>query len=297
MIVMKGGETMLKELNQVVDYIEEHLTENMSLSEIAQFAGVSDYHFRQVFFYLSGMTLHEYIKGRKLSEANKDLLNKEKVTDVAFKYGYESVDGFSRAFKKWTGYLPSEVIKLGMSKTLPKFVFYIDVQGGDSMEYKLVEKPSFKFAGVSKTVPMQFEGVNNAIVELANSITVNQREMMHSVKNLEPKEVVNISYDHTYDFKEDGGELTHMIGVLTTKETVEGLDLIEMPALTWAVFPNEGDFPRALQDIYARIYSEWLPVADVQLVDAPKFSFTRMDKEKDHYAYSEVWLPVERINH
>ncbi|WP_432653140.1 helix-turn-helix transcriptional regulator [Salibacterium salarium] len=97
---------MLKELNLVIDYIEDHLTEELSLENISNYAGVSDYHFRNIFFYLSGWTLSEYIKNRRLSEANKDLLNAEKVTDVAFKYGYQSVDGFTRAFKKWSGFLP-----------------------------------------------------------------------------------------------------------------------------------------------------------------------------------------------
>lgn len=288
---------MLKELNQVMNFIDDHLSEDISLTEVADYAGVSDYHFRQVFFFLSGMTLHEYIKGRKLSEANKELLNQEKVTDIAFKYGYESVEGFSRAFKKWSGYLPSEVSKLGVSKLFPKLNFYIDVKGGESMEYKFIEKPSFKFAGVSKRVPMQFEGVNNAIVELANSITPEQRETMQSIKNLEPEEIVNVSYDHINDFMEDNGDLTHMIGVLTTEEVPSNLNSIEVPATTWAVFPNEGPFPKTLQDTYARIYSEWLPVADVQLVDVAKFSFTKMDEEKADYAYSEVWLPVERNTH
>lgn len=288
---------MLKELNQVMNFIDDHLSEDISLTEVADYAGVSDYHFRQVFFYLSGMTLHEYIKGRKLSEANKELLNQEKVTDIAFKYGYESVEGFSRAFKKWSGYLPSEVSKLGVSKLFPKLNFYIDVKGGESMEYKFIEKSSFKFAGVSKRVPMQFEGVNNAIVELANSITPEQRETMQSIKNLEPEEIVNVSYDHINDFMEDNGDLTHMIGVLTTEEVPSNLNSIEVPATTWAVFPNEGPFPKTLQDTYARIYSEWLPVADVQLVDVAKFSFTKMEEEKADYAYSEVWLPVERNTH
>lgn len=76
---------MLNELTQVMDYIEAYLLEELSLEKIAEFAGVSDYHFRKIFFYLSGMTLSEYIKYRKLSEANMNLLQGEKVTDVAFK--------------------------------------------------------------------------------------------------------------------------------------------------------------------------------------------------------------------
>lgn len=133
---------LLKELNLVIDYIEDHLIDELSLEEISEFAGVSDYHFRKIFFYLSGMTLSEYIKHRRLSEANKDLLHGGKVTDVAFKYGYQSVDGFTRAFKKWSGFLPSDVIKKGISKSFPKLSFVITVKGGNTMEFRIEEKTS-----------------------------------------------------------------------------------------------------------------------------------------------------------
>lgn len=225
----------------------------------------------------------------------KDLLNNERVTDVAFKYGYESMDGFTRAFKSWSGFLPSEVAKTGVSKSFPKLSFYIDVKGGESMDYKIVEMPSFKFAGVSKRVPMQFEGVNNAIKELANNITQEQREAMHAIQNIEPYEVVNVSYEHEHNFMKDEGELTHLIGVLTTEEnTSELLDVIEVSACTWAVFPNEGPFPETLQQTYAKTYSEWLPVSNYEVVQLPGFSFTKMDEEKENYAYSEIWMPVRK---
>lgn len=286
---------MLKELNQVINYIEKNLTAGITLEEISEYAGVSDYHFRKIFYYLSGLTLSEYIKNRKLSEANKDLLNNERVTDVAFKYGYESMDGFTRAFKSWSGFLPSEVAKTGVSKSFPKLSFYIDVKGGESMDYKIVEMPSFKFAGVSKRVPMQFEGVNNVIKELANNITQEQREAMHAIQNIEPYEVVNVSYEHEHNFMKDEGELTHLIGVLTTEEnTSELLDVIEVSACTWAVFPNEGPFPETLQQTYAKTYSEWLPISDYEVVQLPGFSFTKMDEEKENYAYSEIWMPVRK---
>lgn len=286
---------MLKELNQVINYIEKNLTAGITLEEISEYAGVSDYHFRKIFYYLSGLTLSEYIKNRKLSEANKDLLNNERVTDVAFKYGYESMDGFTRAFKSWSGFLPSEVAKTGVSKSFPKLSFYIDVKGGESMDYKIVEMPSFKFAGVSKRVPMQFEGVNNAIKELANSITQEQREAMYTIQNIEPYEVVNVSYEHEHNFMKDEGELTHLIGVLTTEENAsELLDVIEVPACTWVVLPNEGPFPETLQQTYAKTYSEWLPVSNYEVVQLPGFSFTKMDEEKENYAYSEIWMPVRK---
>ncbi|NLY74335.1 MAG: AraC family transcriptional regulator [Firmicutes bacterium] len=286
---------MLKELNQVIDYIEEHLTDELSLELISEYAGVSDYHFRKLFFYLSGLTLSEYVKNRKLSEANKDLLNGAKVTDVAFKYGYQSVDGFTRAFKKWSGFLPSDVIKKGVSKSFPKLSFVISVKGGISMEFRIEDKPAFNLVGVSKRVPMQFKGVNNEIVKLAESITDEQKAEMHSLQNIEPYEIVNASYDADAKFLKEEGYLTHLIGVLTTENQVsDRLEKVPVPACTWAVFPNEGPFPSMLQETMAGIYSEWLPTSDYEVIDAPTFSFTKMGKDKKDYAYSEVWIPVRR---
>lgn len=286
---------MLKELNLVIDYIEDHLTDDLSLEMISKYAGVSDYHFRKIFYYLSGWTLSEYIKNRKLSEANKDLLNGEKVTDVAFKYGYQSVDGFTRAFKKWNDFLPSDVVKKGISKSFPKLSFVITVKGGTSMEYRIEEKAAFHLVGVTKRVPMQFEGVNNEIVKLAESITDEQKEEMHSLQNIEPYEIVNASYDADAHFLKEEGDLTHLIGVLTTENQVsEQLEKIPVKAYTWAIFPNEGPFPSTLQETMAKTYSEWLPSSDYEVINAPTFSFTKMDETKKDYAYSEVWLPVRK---
>lgn len=236
---------MLNELNHVIDYIEDHLTEDdLSLEIISEYAGVSDYHFRKIFFYLSGLTLSEYIKNRKLSEASMDLLQGEKVTDVASKYGYQSMDGFARAFKKWSGFLPSDVRKKGISKSFPKLSFIITVKGGINMEFRIEDKPAFNLVGVSKRVPMQFEGVNNEIVKLAQSITDEQKEEMHSLQNIEPYEIVNASYEADANFLKEEGYLTHLIGILTTENQVSDLlEKVPVEAGTWAIFPNEGSFP------------------------------------------------------
>ena len=161
------------------------------------------------------------------------------------------------------------------------------------MEYKIIEKPAFTFAGVSKRVPLQYEGVNNAILELAESITQEQKEEMHRLQNIEPYETVNVSYESDTNFLEEAGELTHLIGVLTTKnDTSSNLDTFPVKAHTWAVFPNEGVFPFTLQDTMAKIYSEWFLTADYELAEPFSFSFTKMDDKKPNYAYSEIWIPV-----
>ncbi|MGN9163035.1 AraC family transcriptional regulator [Clostridium sulfidigenes] len=286
---------MLKDLNNVIDYIEDHLTDDLSLEIISIYAGVSDYHFRKIFFYLSEMTLSEYIKNRKLSEASMNLLHGEKVTDVALKYGYQSIDGFTRAFKRWCGFLPSEVMKNGISKTFPKLSFVITVKGGINMDFRIEDKPAFNLVGVSKRIPMQFEGVNNEIVKLAQSITDEQRKEMHSLQNIEPYEIVNASYEADANFLKEEGDLTHLIGVLTTTNQVsDQLEKVPVDAYTWAIFPNEGPFPSTLQNTMAKAYSEWLLSSDYEVINAPTFSFTKMDRDKKDYAYSEVWIPVRK---
>lgn len=284
---------MLQDLNVAIAYIEDHLTDDLLIENVAQVTTVSDYHFRKLFYFLTGMPLSEYIKKRKLSQAHVDLSAGERVTDVAFKYGYQSVEGFTRAFKQWATYLPSEVKMVSHQKTFPPLTFAIQVKGGTDMEFRIEEKAAFNFAGVTKRVPMQFEGVNNEIVALAQSITSEQKEELHALRNVAPLEIVNVSYDADENFLEEAGMLTHMIGVLTTATTAEHLTVKPVPALTWAVFPAQGAFPEVLQTTMARIYSEWLPASNYELVPAPNFSFTKHDEQA---SYSEIWIAVQERN-
>ena len=283
---------MLANLNQAMDYIEEHLTEEVSFDELAKKTGISVYHFKRTFSFVAGMSLAEYIKKRRLAEANLALLAGEKVTDVAFKYGYQSIEGFSRAFRDWTGQAPSEVMKTQIQKTFPKFSFYIDIKGGQSMDVKLIEKPAFQIVGVSQKVPLQYQGENQAIMELAQRITPQQRAEMHTFDDIYPHQVVHASFDFQEGRTTEGGEMTHMIGFATSQEnTYEDLEQLSVPAHTWAVFPNEGPFPQTLQETWARIFSEWLPSSGYQVVAAPEISFTQYQGPAEA-KYSEIWLAV-----
>lgn len=276
-----------------MDYIDAHLTEDISIKKAAQIIGTSEYHLKRTFAFIAGMTLTEYIKYRRLASANVDLINEETVTEVAIKYGYQTVEGFSRAFKKWSGYSPSEVIKNRVQKTFPRFSFYIDVKGGNSMECKLVEKEAFNIVGVQTKVPIQFEGVNPKIQELAESITEKQRKQMHNLGDVEPKQVLNASFNFDEGRTEEEGNLTHMIGFATTKENpYEDLEQLSIEAHTWAIFPNKGPFPDVLQETWANIYSEWLLSSNYEVVNAPEISFTDFSSGTQN-AYSEIWIAVK----
>jgi AraC family transcriptional regulator len=285
---------MIQEFNRLMDYIETHLTEEVSGKDISRIVGLSDYHFKRMFSYMAGMSLNEYIKNRRLSVANVELINGAKVTDIAYKYGYQSIEGFSRAFREWSGFLPSEVTKNKIQKSFPKFSFFIDIRGGISMEFKIEKKEKFHIVGVSKRVPIQFEGVNNAILELAQTITEQQRNEMHQLADLYPHQVLNVSYDFDEGFLEEKGYLTHMIGFATTKDNpFADLEQISIEESLWAIFPNQGPFPATLQETNAKIYSEWLPSSDYEIADLPGISFTKHDGTFDNL-YSEIWMPVKK---
>ncbi|MDQ0226843.1 AraC family transcriptional regulator [Metabacillus niabensis] len=284
---------MLQKFNHLMDYIEAHLTEDISGKEISKIVGLSDYHFKRMFSYMAGMSLNEYIKNRRLSAANVELINGAKVTDIAYKYRYQSIEGFSRAFREWSGFLPSEVTRNKIQKSFPKFSFYIDIRGGISMEFKIEKKEKFHIVGVSKRVPIQFEGENQAIIELAKSITEQQRNEMHQLADVYPHYVLNVSYDFDDGYLEEKGHLTHMIGFATTKENpFADLEQLTIEASLWAIFPNQGPFPTTLQETTAKIYSEWLPSSDYEITNLPGISFTKHNGTSDN-VYSEIWMPVK----
>ena len=111
--------------------------------------------------------------------------------------------------------------------------------------------------------------------------------------DLDPREVVNVSWDSDTNFQREEGELTHLIGVLTTRPAAEvgaGLATLEAAAGTWAVFPSDGPFPEVMQQTTADIYGTWLAAAPYELDGFRMFSFSRV--RGDGTAYSEVWVPV-----
>lgn len=162
------------------------------------------------------------------------------------------------------------------------------------MEYRIVNLPSFSFAGVSARVPMQFEGVNKEIVKLSESITDEQKREMRRLMDIEPREIVNISYDSDTFFMKEEGYLTHMIGILTTEKDIPPiLNVKPCNAGLWAVFPSKGEYPVLMQNTMANVYASWFPShKEYSLSESLSFLFAKMDVNNPSVAYSEIWMPV-----
>ena len=112
----------MENLQSAIAYIEENLTEEIKVRDVAEKAYVSEFHFQRIFSALCGISVGEYIRNRRLSIAGSELATTDaKVIDVALKYGYESPDSFAKAFKQFHGVLPSQVKCNG--GTLKSFAF------------------------------------------------------------------------------------------------------------------------------------------------------------------------------
>lgn len=284
----------MEQLNAVIQYLEDHLLDEIDIDQVALATGMTSYHLKRTFLFFAGISIGEYLKKRRLSRANQELIAGASVTETAFKYGYQTVEGFSRAFKDYSGVAPSKIRQTQLQVHFPPLKFNLTIDGGITMKLRIIDKPAFRLVGVTAQVPIQFEGENNAIIELANSITEKQREVLHHLMDQEPRQIVNASYQFDEGRMQEEGSLTHLIGVITSKENdFADFETVAVPEATWAIFPSQGSFPQALQDTWGKIYSEWLPNSGYQLVEAPEISFTDFTG-KPGDIYSEIWIAVTK---
>ena len=141
----------INHLNKSINYIEAHLTDEIDLEKLSQLACCSTFHFQRMFSFMTGVPLSEYIRRRRLTLAAFDLqTSRMKVIDVAFKYGYESPEAFSRAFKNLHGVMPVSARDIGVSlKAFPKMTFQISIKGVAEMNYRIEERDAFEVFGLA----------------------------------------------------------------------------------------------------------------------------------------------------
>jgi len=288
----------LSNMNKAMAYIEEHLTEDIDYSEISKIACCSEYHFKRMFSFLSGIGLSEYIRRRRLTLAALDLKDKSlRIIDVAVKYGYDSADSFSRAFHSMHGIRPSEVRNSNIQlKAYPKMTFQLSIKGGCEMNYRIVEKGPFKIVGFKKRVPIIFNGVNPEIAKMTELLTPEVIKKLKALSNVEPTGIISASANFSEGRMEEKGELDHYIGVATSSDETAEFDVSQVEDSTWAVFESIGPYPETLQNVWGRIYSEWFPASGYEAVPGPEILWNESQDTKDSNYRSEIWIPV-RKNH
>ena len=169
-------------MQKAIDYIEENLTEEIDYEKVAEKSYSSSYHFQRVFGILCGYTLGEYIRLRRLSFAGAELASdKEKVIDIALKYGYESLDSFAKAFQKFHGITPSQARTDGSKlKSFSRLSIKILLKGGSTMNYRIEEKDEMVLTGYKR----HFSGIPGERMEQEKEMYLKTRPLQYILKYL-----------------------------------------------------------------------------------------------------------------
>ncbi|ARJ75792.1 AraC family transcriptional regulator [Bacillus velezensis] len=286
----------LKRMNSALTYIEENLTNDIDFKEAARLAFCSEYHFKRMFSILTGISLSEYIRRRRLTFAAFELKDSSvKVIDLAIKYGYHSPDSFARAFQNLHGIRPSEAKHNGHSlKAYPRMTFQLSIKGGNEMNYRIEEKEAFRIVGIKKRVPILFKGVNPDIASMWESLDEAAINQLKELSNVAPVGLISASTNFSEGRTEENGELDHYIGAATTKHCPNHLSQLEVPASTWAVFEAAGSFPDALQEVWGRIYSEWFPSSHYEQIEGPEILWNEHKDVTSPSFKSEIWIPISK---
>lgn len=293
-------------IQKAIDYIEDHISEDLDYEEIAKTAFSSSYHFQRVFSILCGYTLGEYIRNRRLTLAGMELAaDKVRVIDAAVKYGYDSPDSFTKAFAKFHGITPSAAREPGAElRSFTRLSIRISLEGGSSMNYRIEEKPEMVFTGYKRF----FHGTPAERMEQEENFFVTTRLNQYALKGLAGDTVT--SYGIMTNFREEGydyyiasqlgqWEREHLEAELGNAEDAKRFENITVPAQVYVVCETERcKYPtEVFMELRKEIVEEWLPSSGYMLAEAPEISVTHWFHNPDNEKrYIELWLPVVKCN-
>ena len=156
----------IESISRAIEYIESNLCNDLKIEDIASYAFISPFYFQKGFSVICGYGVGEYIKNRRLSMAGYEVLNSDqKIIDIAMKYGYDSPDSFTKAFKRFHGFTPNEVRNGGVTiKDFAPLKVNLILKGGYTMEYKIEEKNAFKVVGLKES--FKYENAKQEVPKL-----------------------------------------------------------------------------------------------------------------------------------
>ena len=281
--------SQLKNLNQAMGYIEDHLDGTLDTDELARIAACSKYQLQRMFPYLAGITLSEYIRSRTMTRAAQDLIaTDEKVIDIALRYGYESPTAFARAFKRIHGIAPNDARRLGSKVALhPRLVFTLSVKGEKPMDYQIIEQPAFRVVGIpSDNGKWDVEDAGEKATEFWGKLGAGVHSVVDLMDGSEPKGLLGVQFCRDGDFD------CYMACVATNQPCPDGMEERTVEAATYAVFECKGAMPNAMTELWHRILTEWLPSSEYEWeskTDVERYFTPNMTSSDSR---SEVWLPV-----
>ena len=282
----------VESLQRAIDYMEEHLLDQVTIEEISKQANVSPFHFQRTFMILTDVSVGEYLRRRRLTLAAQELSSTDcKIIDLANKYNYDTPEAFSKAFRKQHGVTPSEARKgIGKLQSYNRLTIQVNLKGAEPMKYQIVERDVFQVVGVKRECPCGDEAKGPGIPEFWGEVNENgTADKLVQLMNGEVKGLLGI----TDNYIAEKNTIDYWIAAEHVGEVPNGLASIEFPASKWVVFEVHGPAPTAMVNSWKQIYSEWIPSDGYELAE---IAAVEAYIDSDLYSpnsLNEIWLAVK----
>ena len=282
-------------IQRALDYTEAHLTDEVDYEAVARQACSSVFHFQRMFTMLCGFTLGDYIRMRRLSLAADELQRTgDKIIDVAMKYGYNTPESFSRAFTRFHGVTPTEARHGSNVKSFSRLSVKLILSGGNSMEYRIEKKDTFKLVCKKKQVTKPQGDTATADIsafwnECGKDGTI--KSICRFGKFDHFKGVLGICFSD--EMAQNG--FPYGIGAEWNGAPLDGaaLDIVDIPAYTYAVFPCRGKMPEAFKTTYTRICTEFFSQSNYEYGQGVELEVYPSANVQDPDYSCEIWIAVK----
>lgn len=286
-------------LKKAIDYMEDNLLDIGSPEEVADYVNMSCMYLQNGFKVISGYSIGEYMRNRKLYLAAVELSESTvPVIDIALKYGYETPASFDKAFVRFHGVTPTDVRKSGGNiRTFTRLKISVSVQGGKSMQFRIEKKDSIRVVGFRQT--FDCENSYEMIPKYWDEIT--SKYASHLMKGEQPADGTE-RYIADHRIGELGvciddigidGKFNYMIaGYYVNGEVPAEMSVHEIPAGDWAVFDCK---LATLQDTNTAVWKEWLPTnGEYELAGGYNVEWYSPEGMPGPEQKCQLWYPVVR---
>lgn len=256
-------------LNEMITYIEQNLEQSISYSKLAQFLGVNEYTMQSLFSLLCNISVSDYIRKRRLSEAGFYLYKTNaKIIDVALRYHYDNPTSFSRAFEKFHGIKPSQIkTNPEKLKLYPKLHFNETItEPSEKIEYSIIEQDELILYGkgfptthqeIGKKVPLFFQEMYQKYVPLYGEI----------------------DYGMTVykDIQDDRFTTNHLEYWILYKKAIPEFTQYIIPKSKWLCFHIPSTEANQIQEMSQKFYLSFLPSCQYNIRPLPELEYYHDD--------------------
>lgn len=285
----------IKGIQRALDYTEAHLMEEIDYDQVAKQAYSSAFHFQRMFGIICGFSLGDYIRMRRLSLAAQELFRtNEKVIDVALKYGYETPESFTRAFVRYHGITPTAAKRGETVKSFSRLSVKLILSGGNTMDYRIEKKDAFQIICKKKQVNKpQGETATPDISAFWNECS--KDGTMEAICQYGCFDTIHGVLGVCFSGEMTDSAFPYAIGAEYNGADVKeaGLDIVEVPAHTYAVFTCKGEMPEAFKKTYHQIVTEFFPQSEYEYGSGVELEVYPSAEVSDPDYTCEIWIAVK----